>query len=227
MQYGTAFTYPFKDPDWIKKFVIAAVFLLIPIVGPFFLLGWGLDITRRVINGDPTPLAEWTDFGKLFMDGLKGFVIGFVYALPVILVQACNQGLIYGLPQLIDADTANTLSLVVLSCFGCLSFLYGIFLAVAVPAALGNFVAHDSLGAAFRFGEIIRLLKAAPAAYVVVVLTTIITPFIGMMGIVFCIVGLFFTMPYVAMINQFMYGEAYRVARLEQQGVETSINQGL
>jgi len=227
MQYGTAFTFPFKDQDWIKKFVIAAVLFLIPIVGQIFLLGWGLEITRRVIKEDPTPLPEWNNFGKFFIDGLKGFVIGFVYALPVILVQACNQGIAFGLPEVMDYDTANTISLVVLSCFGCLSFLYSILMAVVIPAAFGNFVANDSLGAAFRFGEIFGLLKAAPAAYVIVVLTAIISPFIGLLGVMFCIIGLLVTLPYVMMVNQYMQGEAYRVAKLEQAAVNTGINDGL
>ncbi len=227
MQYGTAFTFPFQDQDWIKKFAIAAIFLLIPIIGQLFLLGWGLEITRRVIKGDPTPLPEWNNFGGFLVDGLKGLVIGFVYALPIIVVQACNQGIAFGLPELVDSDTANTISWVVLSCFGCISFLYGILLAVAVPAAMGNFVANDSLGAAFRIGEIVGLLKAAPAAYVVVVLTAIITPFIALLGVMFCVIGLLVTIPYTMMVNQYMHGEAYRVAKLEQQGVSTTINEGL
>lgn len=227
MQYGTAFTFPFKDQDWIKKFAIAAIFLLIPLIGQIFLLGWGLEISRRVIKEDPTPLPEWNNLGSFFIDGLKGLVIGFVYALPIILVQACNQGIAFGLPELMDADTATTIYWVFLSCFGCISLLYGIFLAVVVPAALGNFVANDSLGAAFRFGEIFGLLKAAPAAYVVVVLAAIVTPFIAMLGVMLCVIGLLVTIPYTMMVNQYLHGEAYRVAKLEQQGVNTTINDGL
>ena len=71
------------------------------------------------------------------------------------------------------------------------------------------------------------MVKAAPAAYVIVFLTAIISPFIGLLGVMFCIIGLLVTMPYVMMVNQYMQGEAYRVAKLEQAAVNTGINDGL
>ncbi len=36
MDFGLAFSYVFKDPDWFKKVAIPAVCSLIPVVGPLF-----------------------------------------------------------------------------------------------------------------------------------------------------------------------------------------------
>ena len=77
---------------WIKKIAIAALFVLIPFIGPLFLAGWGLEITRRVIKEDPEPLPGWSNFGNYLVKGFQLIIIGFVYALPIILIQACTQG---------------------------------------------------------------------------------------------------------------------------------------
>ena len=153
MNYGDAFSFQFKDSEWIKKFAIAALFTLIPIIGPFFLAGWGLEITRRVITGDPEPLPEWNDFGNYIVKGLQLVIIGFVYSLPIILVQACTQGAYaFGTEEFYSEDAFVAISVVVQTCMGCLTFLYSIFLGMFLPAAIGHFAAEGQFGAAFRFG---------------------------------------------------------------------------
>ena len=80
MNFGQAFTYVFEDPDWAKKLLIPALVSLIPIIGQLVVLGWMLEVTRRVIQQNPRPLPE-LDFGRQLGEGFKGFIIGLVYAL--------------------------------------------------------------------------------------------------------------------------------------------------
>ena len=216
MNYGYAFSFQFKDDGWIKKFAIAALFTLIPIIGQLFLAGWGLEITRRVIKEDPEPLPEWNDFGNYIVKGLQLIIIGFVYALPIILVQACTQGAYAaGSDSFYNEDAFVGLSIVVQTCMGCLTFLYSIFMGLFVPAAIGHFAAEGQLGAAFRFGEIFRIIKAGPAAYIIILLVSFVLPFIALLGLVFCLVGVLFTFPYVLTVIQYLYGEAYRTCKEE------------
>ena len=225
MNYGYAFSFQFKDDEWIKKFAIAALFTLIPIIGPFFLAGWGLEITRRVIVGDPEPLPEWSDFGNYIVKGLQLVIIGFVYALPIILVQACTQGAYaVGMEELYYEDAFVAVSVVAQVCMGCLTFLYSIFLGLFLPAAIGHFAAEGQFGAAFRFSEIFRIFKAGPAAYVIILLASFVMPFVGMLGLMFCLVGALFTSPYVLTVMQYLYGEAYRAC---QETIDTGIDTDL
>ena len=62
MDYGKAFTFPQLDADWIKKWAIAGGLSLIPIIGPIMVMGYALEITRRVITDNPQllPEAEFT-----------------------------------------------------------------------------------------------------------------------------------------------------------------------
>jgi hypothetical protein len=214
MNYGYAFSFQFEDDEWIKKFAIAALFTLIPVIGPFFLAGWGLEITRRVIKKDPEPLPEWTDFGTYIVKGIQLVIIGFVYALPIILVQACTQGLYAaGTEEFYGDDAFVAISILVQTCMGCLTFLYAICLGLFLPAAIGHFAAEDEIGAAFRVGEIFRILRAGPAAYVIILLASFVMPFVAMLGLVFCLIGVLFTFPYVLTVIQYLYGEAYRTCR--------------
>ena len=216
MNYGYAFTYQFKDDEWIKKIAIAALFVLIPFIGPIFLAGWGLEITRRVIVEDPEPLPPWNDFGNYFVKGFQLIIVGFVYSLPIILVQACTQGLfIAGAESFGNDDTFAVLGGFVQVCFGCLTFLYSIFLGLFLPAAIGHFAAEGSLGAAFRFGEIFRIFKAGPAAYLIVLLASFVMPILALVGLAFCLIGALFTFPYAMTSIQYLYGEAYRACKKE------------
>ncbi len=50
MDFGKAFTYAFEDQDWLKKLGIGGLLLLIPIFGILAVMGWTVEITRRVIH---------------------------------------------------------------------------------------------------------------------------------------------------------------------------------
>ena len=54
MDFGLAFSFPFQDKNWLQKILIAGLIMLIPIVGWFAVIGWALEITRRVVRQYPT-----------------------------------------------------------------------------------------------------------------------------------------------------------------------------
>jgi MFS family permease len=220
MDFGKAFTYVFEDKDWLKKIGIAGVIALISIVlsaiiigiaGFFLLGGWLIELTRRVIQHDPEPLPDWNDFGGYFMKGLQVFVISLVYSLPVILISGCGNLL----PVMMQNSNSNSLATVVsivTSCTACFSIIYGLFLGIVLPAALGQFAATGQMSSAFRFGEVFGLVRAAPGAYVMVLLGGIIASVITSLGVIACGIGIAFTMAYGMAIDGHLYGQAYNEA---------------
>ncbi len=205
MDIGRAFVYPFEDPDWLKKIVIVAVISLIPVIGQIWILGWSIEITRRVIKKDPIQLAGFDDFGGMLMLGLKAFVIGFVYSIPMfffILPPSIT-------PLIFDPNQSSALISLVITCFTCLMLLYGILLAFIFPAAFGELAATDQLGSAIHPGRILGLLRADPGAYVITWLGAIAAGFIAGLGIILCFVGVIFTMTYAYAIIGHLYGQAY------------------
>ena len=211
MDFVKAFTFIFDDPDWIKKVGIVALVSLIPIVGSLVLLGYALEAGQRVIRQDAQLLPD-LDFGAQLGLGFKSFVIGLVYAIPAILIYLPMVIVPIALSSGENSDTANTAVLGVMVCCGGLLLLYGILMMVLIPAAHGNFIATGQLGAAFRFGEIFSLLRAAPGAYLMVLLGGLIGGFIAPLGTIACGVGVLLTAAYVSIVMGSLYARAYNAA---------------
>jgi hypothetical protein len=218
MNFGKAFSFVFEDPDWLKKVGIAAVLMLIPFVGQVIVAGWAFNTTRNVIQRKEQPLAGWSDIGDIVVKGLQVIVIGFAYALPVILISACSGGLSTWLADSGDDAAASAVAIVSI-CISCFAVLYGLFLSLAVPAAMGNFAAKEQFGAAFRFAEVFGLVRAAPGPYLLVLLGSIVAGFIAMLGIILCFFGVFLTAAYAAVINGHLQGQAYNAA-IEAQSAQ-------
>ena len=195
MEFGKAFSFAFEDPDWLKKLGIGALLMIIPIIGWLVVAGWAIEITKRVIQHDPQPLPDWSDFGGYLIKGLQVFVIGFVYSLPVTLINICQQGVTLFSQQGSNStdDTMVTILMVVGICFGCVSFLYSIFMGFILPAALGNFAATGQLGAGFRFADVFGMVRATPMAYLMAFLGGIVAGIIAVVGLIACIIGVLVT----------------------------------
>ncbi len=205
MDFGLSFSFPFQDEDWIKKIALTAVISFIPLIGQFALLGWMVELTRRVIRGDAAPLPDWADFGGILVLGLKMFVIGFVYSLPLIFIS-----LPLGVTSaFIESDAAISFFAFVTICFSCFAVIYGLALAYFFPAAVGELAATDNLGEAINPTNIIAHVRAAPSAYLLAFLGTIVAGFIAGLGIIFCLVGVIFTIVYAYAIQGHLYGQAY------------------
>ena len=213
MDFGKAFSFVFEDEEWLKKIGIAGLIFLIPILGQFVVIGWGTEITRRVIQNHPEPLPDWDDFMGYLVTGLQVFVIGFVYLLPVIFFQGCPAVFI---PFLGSAggndDTIMTIFSIFTACLGCLTFLYAIVISVVLPAAISNFAAKDELKAAFSLGEVFGMVRNNIGAYAMVLLGSLAAGFFASLGAIACVIGMVFTSAYAYAMNGHLWGQAYNVA---------------
>jgi hypothetical protein len=216
MDFGLAFSFPFKDQQWFKKLIIPGLVSLIPIVGQLFLVGFGLNVAKRVIEKNPESLPE-LDFGGDLKRGFMSFVIGLGYSLPIILVSLVLSIILVAVGGF-SGDSSSSEStvaiiLVLQSCFGIIAFIYGLAMAFFTSAALGNFLAKgEQLGAAFKFKEIWGYLKTAFVPYLLVIVGGFLGNLIGSLGAIICVVGLLVTMPYGIAVYGHFIGQAYKVA---------------
>jgi hypothetical protein len=217
MDLGKAFSYTFDDPDWIKKVLIGGAIGLVPILN-FAVYGYTVEVIQRVINGDPGSLPEWDDIGGKFVKGLMYFVIAFVYALPLILV-----GCLFGVGTSVlgggaassrgSSDTMGGLISILSLCFSCVAILYGLFIGVVLPAAIGNYAAKNQLSAAFRFGDVFSLVQKNLGLFLMVLVISIAAGFVaGVVGSIACVVGSIFTLFWYQLVMGHAMGQAYRTA---------------
>lgn len=217
MEYGKAFAFMTDDQEWIKKFLLAAVMVFIPVLGGFLLLGYSLEITRRVIKSESPALPEWSDFGDFLKKGFSAFIVVFVYTLPTALLSACAQA-----PQvamLVSDSSDGTFQMIgagVAVCFACLTLLVGLVTGLLTPIALGRVADTGQIGSAFRFDEMFKLLRTKPGIYLIVmVIVSLATLILAPIGILACFVGLFPVIAYINLVAAHLYGQAYRVCKAE------------
>lgn len=218
MDIGKSFGYVFDDDQWITKLLIAAAILalgllfswmlLIPLILAGLLLGgYGIEITRRVINSASPVLPEWDNWGELLIDGVKAWVIGVIYALPIIII-----GLCLSLPIGIAAEDAEAVSSGLGAFMSCLNLLWGIVMGLLLPAAIALFVARGEVSAAFRFGDVINLVRENFGTYLIVLVIGWVASLIAGLGLLACGVGFLVTAPYAGWITAHLRGQAFLTA---------------
>ncbi len=219
MDFGLAFSYVFKDKDWFRKIGIISLVALIPIVGQIVVYGWMLNITKRVMDRDPNPLPDM-DFGADLSRGFMGFVISFVYSLPMLSVYGMIMLLSVASSYSGSEQTAEVLAAFLSICAGFFMLVYGIFVALIVPAAVTRYLEKASLSAAFDFSEVFKQVRLNPGAYFMVVLGTLVAGLIAPIGLIACIIGVMLTYTYSMAVMGHFYGQAHNEANKNKRVVE-------
>ena len=88
VNYERAIRKPFTD---IMKLVIGAIVSVIPVVN-LVSLGYALESSGLGKAKASKKMPEWKNIGNLFVKGLASSVIGFVYAIPAIIVFMLGAG---------------------------------------------------------------------------------------------------------------------------------------
>lgn len=190
----------FKDPDWLKKLLLASLFsfLGIFIVGAIILQGYLLVYSERVARAEPRPLPEWEDYGELLRKGFLGTIVALAYSLPIVIVGVLLA--LLTIPLIIASSGSNASADAIAGistlaiCGGIALILPLAFLVlVIVPAAHAQLIMHDySLGAAFRFGEVFGIIRRNLGQYLLMtVLYFAALMFLSQIGQLACFIGIY------------------------------------
>jgi len=182
---------------------IIVIMLILMIILTFPLLGY----TVRIYRGE-NPAPEVNNWGSLFTDGLKLFIILLIYAIPVlILVIALLGSVIVAMipylpqliPQLMGSSQPMTIPDTMMGLIGAAIFGVVIIILVALiiwlieATAVVRFARTNSVGEAFNFGEIFsRIGKIGVGSYIVALIIQAI--------IVFVILFILELIPYIGFI---------------------------
>ena len=214
MDYGAAFTFFTSDDDWIKKLGIASVLaLLSPLLGITLipLLGWMLEIARRVNANEEPALPAWDNFGGYFAGGIKALVVGLVWLLPVILIGGCLAALGAIAGSQINSSDAGIAMLVANICILIITIPYAIALGILLPAALGTLAVTGEIGAAVNPTNAWKLVRSNVGGYIVVWLIASFAPSIlSSIGTIVCGIGAAVGIAYAFVLLGHLYGQAYR-----------------
>jgi len=206
MNYSRAFSYVFEDKNWLSKILIAGLISLIPIIGQLYLLGWTVEIVRRVKAGR-TDVLPTTHFSYFLTLGLKLFVVALIYSIPVIILSA--------IMQLFTASAGNSDSnffTVFFAGLGCVGGILSLVVNIAV-ALLGTYgtiklAETDQIKACLDFQDAFNCIKNNISTFIIVGLLTIVAGLIQSAGLIIC-VGIIFTIPYGTAITAHLIGQLW------------------
>ena len=185
---GDAVRYP--SQDW-KKVVELGVFSLLSIViiGILFVPGYVLRTLKATLAGSGE-LPEFGDWGEMVVDSLKVIIVSIVYSIiPAIVIFIGIFGSIASM-QNIGNLVSPVAAIGLLSGVAIIGVILWILFALFQTMAIANMALYDSdLGAAFRFSEILDLIKSIGYAdYIIWFVVMIIISIV--IGIIASILGI-------------------------------------
>ena len=211
MDIGKSFTYMFDDEKWVQKLAIGGLLVLvsiIPLVNIFTLLvvvGYSLRVLKNVSDGSDQPLPEWDDWGGDWTKGLFVVLAYLIYSIPVWVI----SGISWAITAISGTDPGSMEGIGALCTVGlsCLSALWGLFMAIVLPAGTIKYAREGDFGAFFRFGEIFRFIGDNLSNYIVALLLIIVARLVAGLGIIICVVGVFFTGFWSALVTAHLLGQ--------------------
>lgn len=178
---GDAFTYA-RDGlmgQWVK-WLLLAIITIIPIVN-FIMFGYLMEIFRGARSA-----PELDDYGRLFVDGLKLFVVGLIYAIPLIVLYVILFGASLAmLSSGSDAAAAAGFGTMMMGML--VVFVLGLAIALFEVIGVIRLARTDSIGEAFAFSAILAHIgRIGWAPYVIALVVVIVA--IGVVEVVLSVI---------------------------------------
>jgi hypothetical protein len=213
MDVGKSFTYMFEDKDWLVKLVVGAVFGLLStfLIGIPFVIGYMLEVIRRVVRGDPQLLPNWDNLGEKFVQGLVLIVIMAIWLIPTWVVLCVQLGVTIPLG---DNPDYTGLVTAVSICGSCLNLLWSIVISFFSPAIFTRYAVTGQFASAFQFAEIWRFTTKNFVNILIAVLLAWAAGLIAGFGVILCVVGLFLTWFWSVLVEAHLFGQVYRLAQV-------------
>ena len=241
------FGFPFEGRDSRNRFIIGSALTLagfiVPIIPGIFVYGYILRAMRQVLDGEELSLPAWTDWGQLFVDGLRGIVVSLVYLLPGIIVMVAGMTAyfisIFALPFMTNSAGGDAWAgLLILGsmavmfltmAIGSLLMLLG---AIPLPMATAHFVAEDKVAAGFHLRAWWAILRANKMGYfidwvIIIGLSGIayMLMMVAYYSMILCILVPFLSAPvvfYVMLVGAALFSQTYRDGAAAMEAGETA-----
>jgi hypothetical protein len=172
---------------WMKwvLLLIATILLTLP------LMGYSLRIYR---GAKPSPDVD--DWGTLFIDGIKYFIIGLIYAIPLIIIMVIAVAPI--IAAAVSGDTSYVMAAIGTFLIGLVVFfIVAIIIGLVANIGIVRFARTGSIGEAFNFGAILATIgKIGWLNYIIALIV---------MGVLIRIVEIICNLiPYVGLVLLFL-----------------------
>jgi hypothetical protein len=157
---SNAIKYPFTD---FSKILILGIFLILSflIIPGFLYLGYLFRMLKASVAG-LDELPEFGEWGEMFIDGLKVFVVLLVYSIvPLTLIIIGIWASL--IPIIATSNTVlaelPTISFGLISSFSIIGSILGIIISFFIPVIMANMAYYGELKYAFKFNELFQKIS--------------------------------------------------------------------
>jgi hypothetical protein len=216
---GAAFKFQFQDPNWVSKMFLGALFelLSILIIGSWIVMGYQVEVIQRVMRKDPTPLPEWDRLSEKLLRGIKLFLISVAYYLPLALIFVPFVFLI-GLSSTLHSHEVEAFSgFTFVSAVIFVALPYVLFVSILLPVIYLEFARNERVGDALNLAAVLRFFTRNWQNVIILALIMLGVNILSAVGVVFCILGVFFTSFYAKLVSAHLTGQLH-LAEIESQG---------
>lgn len=219
----------YPSSSWGKVLILGIITIASILIVPIFLvLGYMFRIIKATLAGIDE-LPEFDEIGDMFVDGLKVFVVGFVYAIPVWILSAIF-GLVAGGNSAATVTSLGTGYALAFLLGNIVFFIIAVIIGLIELMAIANMAYNDGdLGTAFRFSEILDIIATIGwGKYIITYIVIVILAAIGVMiGVftMFIIIGIIL-LPLIILPYMIMF-EARGIGLLFTEAMETSAEEPL
>lgn len=219
-ELGKAFSFCFDDPHWLRKMLIAALVMLLCLVGfgiPI-LMGYFVRITQSVMRRDGQPLPEWHGIGGMFVTGLKLCITYLVYLLPAALLALPLAGMTLFGTVADEPDIVLIIMTIYLFGFTVLLIPYSLAISIFSPIIVFRFAERESIGDAVDVVRVVRLFRENWQNALVVALIALGIQSVAPLGILVFGVGLIFTIFYTYAVSSYLSGLLFHESQAKREG---------
>jgi len=220
MDIGAIFSdslgYPSKN---LKRVVVLGISLLfsILIIPLFILFGYALRVIRKSVEGETEPPA-FDALGAMIVDGLKYIVavIGY-FLIPGILM---GMGIMPVIASITANDMMSSGASVIALLTGSGLFLVGVLLMIVISVianmGIANMAHTGKLGAAFRFGEILRIIGSIGWGKYIIwyIVLIVIAMLFSVVGVLVQFIPILGSLAYILVIAPYAFIFQYRAIGL-------------
>lgn len=210
---GDAISFPIEGDGGFKRVAIGGgvLFLFFLIVPLFWILGYAVRSGLAGVRQEAEPPELTEDIGGQIVDGLKAFVVSFVYTLiPLIIFLIA---LFVGAAGAIEGGNAGAGAGILGLVLGLVGIIGLLVAGYVFPAGVMRMMDEDSLGAAFSIGDVVGAAFDSDyfVAWLIAIGVGIVVAIVNQI-LAITIVGLVL-LPFIAFYQQvvtfYLYGRGY------------------
>jgi hypothetical protein len=143
------------------------------------------------------------------VQGLMVFLILAIAAIPLALL-SCGTSVFTSIAANSTSNAVTTFIALINIGIWLLSTLYGIILAIFVPAFVMRYAFTRNFGAAFNIGAAWHLIRANLGNYILIIIVAYIAQIVASFGVIACIIGVFLTYFWATLVSAHLYGQYWR-----------------